>query len=164
MGKFFYRDVEPAELEPSVLAQAEAMLDYCKKALGLSGVPLRIRWVAEIGEGVFKFDAALKGVEDLCCRMGAKRNDAPDKMHRNPDSFFGQTGGGLLERGVLKVRADIPEREILLTIAHECQHAADYEVYRPPWTDAEKKAWEDHAEAFAREALATLISKKGWQL
>jgi len=164
MGEFFYREVSPGELDPGLLDRARVMLDYCKKTLGLHRVPLRIRWIAEISEGAYQYDAALKNAEELCYRLAGKHYQTRGIMHRNPDSFSGQAGGGLLERGILTVRADIPEREILLTIAHECQHAADYEVYRPPWTEAEKAAWERHAKEFERKALAELRAMMGWSL
>jgi hypothetical protein len=62
-------------------------------------------------------------------------------------------------RGKILIRADVPMREIALTIAHELKHLADFGLlsgkYRPPYLEEEKKIAERRAEDFAR----TIIEK-----
>jgi hypothetical protein len=102
------------------------------------------------------YSVGLAELELLVDKSAGKEPGKSDYRRDVRGGFSGQTN---LYTERMLIRADIPVREILLTIAHECQHVKDSMTYRPPLIAPEQRAWEDRAEGFARKAIE-LLSKR----
>ncbi|MDP2914918.1 MAG: hypothetical protein Q8O91_05650 [Candidatus Aminicenantes bacterium] len=143
---FYFEEIDEGKVSPEILEKARRVLEYCRKRLELN--PVGIQWVVQTPA----FWGSLDHLEFKLKRLAGDSSGEKPKTERDPDGgFFGQASSKHPER--IQVRADIPPREILLTIAHECDHLSFYQIYRSPWTAEEKQAWDKHAEDFAVRVL-----------
>jgi hypothetical protein len=146
---FYFEEIAESEVSPKILEKAKRVLDYCQKMLGLRDI-IKIHWITQTSSA---FASALEQLERALKKLAGESLEGEPKAQREPEGeFFGRVFSKRGDR-IVMVRADLPLREVLLTVAHECQHVADHQIYRPPWTAEEKQVWELNAEAFAREVL-----------
>ena len=149
---FYYKKIPEFDVEPRIRERARAMLDFCQKKLGLSGI--RIEWVRKAEEAEFKIDALLVESEQKLRHLIKDHSEIETSYNKWKEEFWGLTQiFGAIERNKINVRADIQEWEILQTVAHECKHVRDGQLYRPSFTEQEKMTWEQRAEAFASDAI-----------
>jgi hypothetical protein len=144
---FYFKVIPEADVALQTRARSRAMLDFCQKKLGLSGI--RIEWVRKAEEAEFKFDSMLAELETALKRALSSCSDTKTPYGKWKEEFWGQARAiGSIERDKIKIRADIPEWGILQTIAHECQHIRDNLDDYSIWND-----WEKHADNFAFDAM-----------
>lgn len=144
---FYFEEIDESEVSSKILEKAKRVLDYCQKMLGLSGI--EIRWI----RATSPLEGGLEILDHMLARLAGDASGDKPKAQRDPDGDF--LGRVFSKRGdrIFMIRSDVPLREVLLTVAHEADHERCHQIYRPPWTVEEKLAWEEHAEAFAREVL-----------
>ena len=144
---FYFKKITELDVEPRIRERARAMLDFCQKKLGLSGI--RIEWVRKTEEAEFKINALLVESEQKLRRLINDHSEVRTSYDKWKEEFWGQARAfGSIERDKIRVRADIPEWGILQTIAHECQHVRDNLDDYSIWND-----WEKHADSFALDAV-----------
>ena len=151
-GAFYFRETPPEEVEPGMRRAAERVFGYCRRVLDLRD-DVRIQWVTAADPEAAEIDGLLIKIEVQLGRM--TEGGLPDpgiKFRKDAAAFCGETGTTSYLRGKILVRADIPKREALLTVAHELHHLAEFGPngkYRPPYTSEETRAADCRAEAFA---------------
>ena len=156
---FYYKKINESDIDRSIRVSASQMLDFCQKKLGL--VRLGIEWIKKAEEAEFNIDANLMEIEKNLKHAIGDYSDTLTVFGKNKDEIWGEFQSGAFKKHMILIRCDIPEREILRTIAHECKHAQDGELYRPAWTKEEKIIWEQRAEAFASDAVREFRSLTG---
>lgn len=150
---FYYKKVPEPDIELRIREQARMILDHCKKRLALNMAPLKILWIRKVDGSSAEFDMGLADVATALRRLKGDYSEVNKIYFKDDAEFLGQVKCYGPENNQILIRTDIPTREIMLSIAHECQHFADNQTYRPPWTDAEKATWEKRAEAFAQKIM-----------
>jgi len=148
---FYYRVIDDSSVDPEIRGRARAVLEHCKKALGLASV--EIEWVVPVSEAEYRFASGLYKLEKSLTEAQGKSFTAPRVFETDPAEFFGQNACFGSWGNKVRVRADIPLKEVLLTVAHELHHFHFSQIYRPPFTKAEKDAWEREAERYAMSIL-----------
>jgi len=149
---FFYREIDGADVDPLIRARARDVLEYCRKALGLAAV--EIQWVWPASKEDYGFAQALMTVERAVAGLARDYREIKSVFCREEKEFSGQhTLWGSFGNKV-QVRADIPLREVLMTVAHELHHYHYSQIYRPPRTAEESTAWERDAETFAKKTIS----------
>ena len=155
-GAFYFREIPLEEVDPEMKRAAEKVFDYCRKILGLRD-EVRIQWVVAANPITAEVDELFAKIEMQLSRMTDRRLPAPEvRFRKDAAAFCGETGTTNYLRGKILVRADIPKKEVLLTIAHELQHLAEFGPsgkFRPPYTSEETAAADRRAEAFAVSIL-----------
>ena len=113
MGKFYYKEISGEQVDPGILRQAKIALGFCKKDLGLSGA-VYIQWC----RAVTKEDFDLYGKDE-------------DGYKKFLVEFYGSTSANKSSdiKNRILLRADIPPKDILYTLAHECRHIADRDFH-----------------------------------
>jgi hypothetical protein len=151
-GAFYFREILVEKVDLEMRRAAEKVFDYCRKILDLCD-EVRIQWVAAANPGTAEIDELCAKIGMLLSRMTDGRFPAPEvRFRKDAAAFCGETGTTSYLRGKILVRADIPKKEVLLTIAHELQHLAEFGPsgkFRPPYTSEETAAADRRAEAFA---------------
>jgi Zn-dependent peptidase ImmA (M78 family) len=150
-GAFYFRETPPEEVEPGMRRAAERVFGYCRRVLDLRD-DVRIQWVTAADPEAAEVDELLIKIGVQLGRMAEGLPDPGIKFRKDAAAFCGETGTTSYLRGKILVRADIPRKEVLLTIAHELQHLAEFGPngkFRPPYTSEETAAADRRAEAFA---------------
>jgi hypothetical protein len=156
--EFFYKEIGEEEVPCHVRAVAEKVLDYCKAALELRD-DVKIQWIREADQASAELDESFVKLEQALKAALGDRSEVRVLYRRDDTPFYGQMGEKHWLRGKILIRADVPMREIALTICHELKHFSDFGInsgkFRPPYLEEEKKIAERRAEDFAR----TIIEK-----
>lgn len=151
-GAFYFRETPPEEVEPEMRRAAEKVFGYCRRVLDLHD-DVRIQWVTAADPKTAEIDELLIKIGVQLGRIADGRLPAPEiRFRKDAAAFCGETGTTSYLRGKILVRADIPKKEALLTVAHELQHLAEFGPngkFRPPYTSEETAAADRRAEAFA---------------
>lgn len=144
---FYYRVIDSSSVDPGIRERARAVLEQCKKALGLASV--EIEWVIPVSEAEYRFASGLYKLEKAITESQGKSFSAPRVFSSEMNEFYGLSECLGQWGNKVKVRADIPLKEVLLSVAHELHHFHCSQIYRPPLTKVEHDAWEREAEGFA---------------
>jgi hypothetical protein len=150
-GEFFYKEISSEEVDSYVRAVAEKVLSYCKGTLGLQD-EVKIQWIEEADRASATLDESFVKLEKAMKRMTGDCSKVKILYRKDNSPFYGQMGGKTWLRDKIMVRADVPLREILLTIAHELKHLSDFGPngkYRVPLSPEECKLADQCAEVFA---------------
>ncbi len=150
---FYYKKIPEPDVELKVREQARMILEYCKKRLGLDPIPIKIQWIKKVDGSSAEFDMKLVELGTALRRLKGDYSEINKIYFKDDAEFWGQMKCYGPENNKILIRMDIPIKEIMLSIAHECQHVADNQTYRPPWTDEEKATWEKRAETFAQKIM-----------
>lgn len=145
---FHYKEIDESEVDPSLRGRARAMLEHCMKTLGLPAI--RIQWIVKVEKTSFEFAEGLAAAERLLKSALHDYSDTKSPYRKWREEFWGRANAlSPSGREKILVRADIPERGILETIAHECHH-----VYGNIKSWSYWEPWEKLAEDFSRKAMA----------
>lgn len=153
-GAFYFREIPLENVDPEMRRAAEKVFDYCRKILDLRD-EVQIQWVVAANPKTAEFDELFVKIGMQLSRMAGGRIPAPEvRFRKDAAAFCGKTGTTSYLWNKILVRADIPKKEVLLTIAHELQHLAEFGPsgkFRPPspYISEETTAADRRAEAFA---------------
>lgn len=153
---FRYRPVPDDDVEPDVLEKAKCVLNYCDRALGLSGV--RIQWVRPMTKAEVEVADIVFRIFEIFGKLGGGGRPAPGYKTMKQGEFYGAVFP-MEGRKIVYIRADIGLRRICGAIAHECKHLSEFGPGAPgaiPIRPEDDAASEARAEQFAGDTLRVL--------
>ena len=152
---FYFEEIDESKVPSEILEKARGVLNYCEKKLDLPE-DIKIQWIVQTSA----FEGGLEHLDFMVKRLAGNSSGDKPKSQRDPDGgFLGRFSSKYLD--TIFVRADIPLREIILTIAHECDHVKFYQIYHRSWIVDENQYREKHAEDFAVRILKEIGENLG---
>ncbi|MDW7759448.1 MAG: hypothetical protein SCM96_02290 [Acidobacteriota bacterium] len=154
-GAFFYRMIEDNLVDFGRHWEAARGVELSRQLLPDLPRDIQIQWIREATKAEAEVDRLFVQTLTALRSLSGRGGDLPElRYHKDESGFWGQVGTKSFLKGKILLLSSMPFKEIIPTVAHECRHLADYELFRPPYTVEEKNAWEKRAVEFSREVTA----------